>query len=268
MNEQIQNRQENGQYSPVDILSAAMDIGQYLLKYGSEVHRVEDTVTRICRAYGAERVEVWAIDSIINATAYMPNGDYSTQVRRISSSSNHLARLEALNQLSREICASTPPPSDVINRVREIRKLRPVHPLLRCVGGALGAGAFAIFFGGSLLDGACSAVIGFLMSALTHLKPINANATMRSFILSFFNGTLSSVFCAVGFGHNLDKVAIGTIMLVIPGMAFCNALRDVMYGDTASGTMGFSKAIVCALMVVLGYFAAFLLCNNIFALLA
>lgn len=270
MNELTKEADTTVKYGAVDVLSSAMDIGQYMIKYGSEVHRVEDTVTRICRAYGAARVEIWAIDSLITASVYMPNGDSSTQTRRISSSSNHLARLEALNSLSREICSAeiTPSPAEVDGRVAEIRRLRPIHPILRCMCGALGAGAFAIFFGGRLLDGISAAVIGALMTALIHLDFINGNAMMRTFILSFFNGLLASLFHAVGFGYNLDKIAIGTIMLVIPGMAFSNSLRDIMYGDTASGTMGFSKALVCALMVVLGYSASFLLFGELSAVLA
>lgn len=259
---------DTSQSRSAGVLSVALDIGQYMIKYGGEVHRVEDTVTRICRAYGAQRVEIWAIDSMIAATAYMSDTDYSTQTRRITSANTHLARLEALNALSREICSTTPPADEVKNRIAEIRKLRPIHPLLRCFAGACGAGAFAIFFGGSFLDGLAAAVIGFLMTAIIHLDFIHANAMARTFALSFLNGLLAYVFHAIGFGHNLDKIAIGTIMLVIPGMAFSNALRDIMYGDTASGTMGFSKALVCALMVVLGYSAAFLFCNQLPILLA
>ena len=268
MNQLTERADTAAQYSAFEVLSSAMDIGQYMIKYGSEVHRVEDTVTRICRAYGAERVEIWAIDSMITATVYMPDGDSSTQTRRISSSANHLARLEALNSLSREICAITPAPAVVNKRVSDIRRLRPIHPVLRCACGALGAGAFAIFFGGRMLDALAAAVIGALMTVLIHLDLINVNAMTRTFILSFFNGILASVFHTVGFGYNLDKIAIGTIMLVIPGMAFSNALRDIMYGDTASGTMGFSKALMCALMVVLGYSAAFLLFGEILSVLA
>ena len=255
--------QIKGSHTSAGVLSVALDIGQYMIKYGGGVHRAEDTVARICRAYGAEQVEIWAIDSMICATVYMTDEDYSTQTRRITSAANHLARLEALNSLSREICRDTPPAHEVKAKISEIRKLRPIHPAIHCAAGALGAGAFAIFFGGSYLDGLSAAVIGLVMTALSHLEFINANAMVRSFVLSFCGGVLANAFYSVGFGNNLDKIAIGAIMLVIPGMAFFNAIRDVMYGDNASGTMGFSKALVCALMVVLGYVTAFMLCNQL-----
>ena len=39
-------------------LSSIMDIGELLLKYGAEVSRVEDTMGRLCKAYGFVRADV------------------------------------------------------------------------------------------------------------------------------------------------------------------------------------------------------------------
>ncbi len=52
------NREEAEQY-----LYCAMSIGEQLLISGAEVGRVEDTICRICKAYGAERVDVFSITS-------------------------------------------------------------------------------------------------------------------------------------------------------------------------------------------------------------
>ena len=46
----------------------AMTIGEQLLISGAEVGRVEDTIRRICLAYGAERVDVFSITSSIVTT--------------------------------------------------------------------------------------------------------------------------------------------------------------------------------------------------------
>ena len=65
----------DGKEVPTDagsVLAIALDVGAELLRAGGEIHRVEDTVTRICRAYGAEAVEVFAITSLITAEVRMP----------------------------------------------------------------------------------------------------------------------------------------------------------------------------------------------------
>jgi uncharacterized membrane protein YjjP (DUF1212 family) len=61
------------------LLCLALDIGEGILKSGGEISRVEDTVSRICRAYGAIHVEVFAIPSVIIASIRMEDGEYSAQ---------------------------------------------------------------------------------------------------------------------------------------------------------------------------------------------
>ena len=118
-----------GESIPTDagtILAIALDVGAETLRVGGEGHRVEDTVTRICRAYGAEAVEVFAITSLIIAEVRMPDGTYATRNRRVPVTYNHLSRLESLNALSRTICKQPLSASEVNRRLEEIRRYRPV----------------------------------------------------------------------------------------------------------------------------------------------
>ena len=43
------------------VLAAILDIGELLLESGAEVMRVEDTITRLCQAYGFLRSDVFTI---------------------------------------------------------------------------------------------------------------------------------------------------------------------------------------------------------------
>ncbi len=244
------------------ILSIALDVGAETLRAGGEIHRVEDTVTRICRAYGAEAVEVFAITSLITAEVRMPDGSFATRNRRVPSTYNHLARLEALNALSRTICKKPISAAEVEARLEEIRLYRPVPEWLCYVGGMLATGGFAVFFGGSVLDGLAAAVIAFFLTLFARLHPLRINGMVRSLISSFAAGVLSVLCVTVGFGDNVDKIIIGTIMLEIPGLSFGNALRDLLCGDTLAGTMRLIQAILQTLMIALGYMAALVLFNQ------
>ena len=104
-----------------DLLCMALDVGEGMLKNGGEVSRVEDTVSRICRAYGALHVEVFSIISVINASVHMPDGSRSVQMRRIKSTGNDLHRLELFNEVSREICRDVPQLDRVQARIKEIK---------------------------------------------------------------------------------------------------------------------------------------------------
>jgi len=52
---------------------------------------------------------------------------------------------------------------------------------------------------------------------------------------------------------------IGNIMLLIPGIAFTTALRDIINGDTLSGLLGLCEAILRALAVAIGFAVVLLL---------
>ena len=109
-------REEAEQY-----LYYAMTIGEQLLCCGAEVGRVEDTIRRICLAYGATRADVFSITSSIVTTIYGEDFGICTQTRRVPGMSNDLGRLDDLNQLSRYICEYRPKPEEIQKGLEKIR---------------------------------------------------------------------------------------------------------------------------------------------------
>ena len=91
-------------YTADYILAKALDIGENILRCGGEPYRIEDTVTRICVAYGAEFTDIFALPSLIIANIRMKDGTFSSQVRRVYQNSNNMFLLEKMNNLSRDIC--------------------------------------------------------------------------------------------------------------------------------------------------------------------
>ena len=61
-------------YDYDDVLDTVLDIGCRLLEAGAEVRRVEDTVERLCFAYGAHSVDVFSIVVLVGVTVEGPNG--------------------------------------------------------------------------------------------------------------------------------------------------------------------------------------------------
>ena len=50
------------------VLAFAMEIGEWMLISGAGVARVEDTINRICKAYGARETNVFSITTSIVTT--------------------------------------------------------------------------------------------------------------------------------------------------------------------------------------------------------
>ena len=61
----------------------------------------------------------------------------------------------------------------------------------------------------------------------------------------------------MGLGVQLDKVVIGNIMLLIPGLELTNGMRDLFSGDVLAGLLHIGEAIFLAMVIALG--AAYIL---------
>ena len=57
-------------------------------------------------------------------------------------------------------------------------------------------------------------------------------------------------------GLNIDKIIIGDIMLLIPGIAITNAMRDMLAGDTVAGALRLIESLLWAGALALGYMVA------------
>ncbi len=246
------------------LLSIALDIGEKLLESGAEIRRVEDTVERICRAYGALHVEVFAIISMLNVQIHMPDGSYSTQLRRVYETNTDLFRLELYNDISRNICKHTPPLEQVDRMIRRAKEKKPYPKWVSgLLGSMLAAGGFAVFFGGTLMDGVVAALIGLIMTLVSRLEVKRVNFLAKTLINAFLAGTLACLAVALDLGDNEGMIMIGTIMLQIPGVAFSAALRDLLCGDVLAGSLKTVQAVLSALMIAFGYLLAMLMMRGV-----
>lgn len=249
------NREEAEQY-----LFCAMSIGEQLLICGAEVGRVEDTIRRICMAYGASRVDVFSITSSIITTMYGEGFETCTQTRRVSGMANDLHKVDELNQLSRKICDEKPEPGMIKEELEKILNGPRYSFGVRMLIYALISGSFSVFFGGNLKDMVASAIIGVMLEFLeAFLKKGSFNTLVTALISSTVGGFLANLAVKFGLGNHADLISIGNIMLLIPGIPFTNSLRDMFSGDTITGLIRFIESIILAIVIALGFtFANFL----------
>lgn len=240
-----------------ELLYMALDIGEQMLHSGAEVSRVEDTIDRICKAYGAQRVDVFTITASIVVTMYSEDFGPITQTRRITGQEFDLHRLDCLNQLSREICAQKLSLEEIRQRIGAVGEEKKYPFYVQVFIFAFISGSFSLFFGGSMQDALVSCIVGI---GLKYMKLAAERLQMNSFltalISSFAGGLMAIFFVKLGIGNSVSKISIGNIMLLIPGIALTNAMRDMFSGDTISGALRFTEAILLAMTIAFGFAAA------------
>ena len=233
-------------------LCVLIKMGEALQNSGAEVFRVEDTLNRIAAAYGAEEVDIFVITSSIVVTLTMPDLPPQTQTRRLrKSTGNDLLELEQLNALSRRICAEKPPVEEFQQQLSTILA-QPGEPRLHLAGSVLGAASFAVFFGGSLWDGVLAGGVAVFICWMERwLAPFCLNGVAFQFIASFLSGMAALLCCRVCPVLHADMVLIGVIMLLVPGIPFTNAIRDILLGDIISGSLRLVEAVLLAWLAYL-----------------
>lgn len=240
-------------------LENVLEIGRRYVSTGAEIKRVEESIKRICLAYGFENVEIYAVTSLIVATIKTPDGKHYTQSVRVTAGGTDLGRLEELNAQVRNICEATPNIEELCNEVQNYQKPKP-KPLIKCLGYMLAAGAFAIFFGGNLIDGIASGIIAIAIYLMDfNLKMKNINNVVYTFVASFVSGVLALLFTHFGLGENVDKVMIGDIMLFIPGLLLVNSVKEMFNKDIVTGLYKFIEAVFIAISIAGGFALSMLL---------
>lgn len=234
------------------LLCLALDVGEGMLKNGGEVARVEDTISRICRAYGALHVEVFTIVSVIHASIRMKDGSYSSQMRRVHATGIDLSAVERLNRLSREVCRTRMPLSYFDAKIHEAKSGAAYPKPLLAAAFALGASSFAVFFGGGIWEAVTAALGGLLLYLVDSYSGHRMNAHFKT-VLSSFAACLVAALSAAVIGADGGAVIMGSIMLLVPGVALGVAMRDLLCGDIIAGSLKLLQALLTALMIAFGY---------------
>lgn len=239
-----------------ELLHEFLNLGEMMLRVGAEIKRVEDTLMRMGAAYGAEKMNVFVITSSIVVTMAFPDGRELTQTRRImDESGTDFTKLEALNELSRSCCNKPIPAKELKKQIELLDKIP--SQLQIWAGSAVGAGSFAVFFGGTIFDGICASIFALFICFLKKwLKPICPNNVVFNLLCSFTTGIGICLAAKLLTFLHADKIMIGDIMLLIPGIVMTNSVRDILVGDTISGVMKFIESLLWASAIACGFMLA------------
>ena len=235
-------------------LDFVMDIGEQMLISGAEVHRVEESIKRMALSFGAVRVDVFIITSSMVVTVF-DSEKSQTQTRRITSISTDFEKLHHLNALSRKICEGNLSEDEMQKEYRKIKVSKPYPFLVECFCYALIAGAFTLFFGGGVLEMLVSLIIGATVRVgILFSKKAITNKIFSKFCSATIATALAYLALKLSLIPDVDKVIIGNIMTLIPGIGLTNALRDLFTGDSIAGLLRSIEAVLIALAIAAGYF--------------
>lgn len=237
-----------------EILELVMLAGEILLKNGAETYRVEDTVERIGLAAGMRQVEAFATPTGLVVTLEHPLGFSRTKVRRIRERGISLSKVAAVNEVSRRMVngkLSTMQAALELSKIQQSPNAYP--PWVHLVAAGIGSGCFAYLFGSNLREFFLAVFAGLVIHWF-RLK--SAGWGFNRLFGSFLGGLIAAATGVLGQlnlkGVSADKVVIGAIMTLVPGLAITHAVRDVIYEDLLSGVSRGVEAVLVSIAVAAG----------------
>lgn len=236
-----------------ELLNMACYAGKLLIESGAEIYRVEETMVRLCTSFP----EVEEAHSFATPTGIMfsitVNKTISTKILRVRSRGVDLNCIDKINHLSRDAATQKFSIAQLNARLVQIANEDRYRFSIILFFGALSAGGFAIFFKGSILDAGCSFLIGLVIKTLSWLME---KRSMHTFFVNAIAGGVAAVFAIVLYrlapAINLDILIVSSIMLLVPGLAITNAIRDTVAGDYLSGVARATEAFLVAVAIAVG----------------
>lgn len=248
------------------VVDMALEAGRILLRNGAEIFRVEETITRICNHFGVEHVDIFTLSHGIFVSAENEKGDAYTKVKHIPLSGAHLGIVAQVNELSRQIAEGKVTISEAEEKLREIDKTPPSNGVLLIIGGGIAAACYGYLMGANLTECLVAFCIGcivqvwVLVAKRCHLSKIIVNIVGGMLIMLFalFARMITSTVVL-----RLDGIIIGSIMPLIPGLAFTNAIRDIADSDFLSGTVRMMDALMVFVYIAVGVGIVLITFNNL-----
>lgn len=235
-----------------EVMEIALKAGEILLTSGAEVHRVEDTVTRICRSYNLVS-ECFVLPTGIFVTVTDKDGDPVSYIKRIRERTVDLMKVERINSFSRAIQINPVTYHEAIKILNGIQSEKGFSLISRLIVAGITAFVYTLIFKGSIQEGIASFIIGMLIFIS---KEKIAKAGVFHFFEYFASSMIAGIasFIAVRIYPYFDmyKIIISSIIILLPGVAITGALKDALYGDLASSQFRLTEAIFIAVAVGVG----------------
>lgn len=234
------------------ILQVATFAGKIMLESGAETYRVEETICRICSSYGVETT-----DSFVTPTGIMVsisnNDETRSLIKRVISRGVDLNKVDQINNLSRTVQSTPTDINEFYEQLKKVNEGDRYSLTITLIFSAICAGIFSMLFGGDLKDLLSSALIGFIIKLMnTKFEELSINEFFINAISSALATTLAILLFSLGLASNVDKTVIGSIMLLVPGLAITNAIRDTIAGDYLAGITRAAEATLIAISIAIG----------------
>ncbi|MGN7477010.1 threonine/serine exporter family protein [Solibacillus silvestris] len=222
--------------------------GRIMIESGAETYRVEDTMLRMARS-----------QNMMDAQSYVtPTGiifslgkTQPTRITSISTRITDLHRIVLVNNVSRKLTSQMITLEQAYDELKKIEKTNYFLPILiQVLAASLASSSFLLLFKGMVTDIPAAFIAGGLgLYIVTIIHNMTRVKFFSEFLAAVTVGIVASVAIHFGLGTEIDKIIIGSVMPLVPGLLITNAVRDLMAGHFTAGMAKGAEAFLTAFAI-------------------
>ena len=235
------------------ILELSFQMGETLLKNGAEISRVQETMERVAAAYQVETFHVYVLTNAIFAEG-VEGGLPALRGAAAHSRHHHPPGADLRRQPA--VPGDRPgaahgggglpdpgkdPKDPLLPPAPGHRRLRRGQRLLQLPVWGRRLRRPHRLFCGVLLE------LFLYWAGKRDLSKFLTNLTASALVT-----LCGAIFLLLGVGHHMDKIIIGSIIRLVPGVALTTSIRDFFHGDYLSGAIRMLDAFLVGGCIAVG----------------
>lgn len=222
--------------------------GRLMMECGAETYRVEDTMLRMAYSQNMNEAQSYVTPTGI---IFSLGRTHPTRIVSISNRTTDLHKITLVNAVSRKLTSKSITLEEAYDELKKIENTNYSFSIfVQIIAAAIASGCFLVLLGGMWCDvpavmigGGVGHFVVSIMQRLTHVK------FFSEFTASFVIGVLAVLYVYLGLGAQLDKIIIGSVIPLVPGMIITNAVRDLMAGHFIAGMAKGAEAFITAFAI-------------------
>jgi uncharacterized membrane protein YjjP (DUF1212 family) len=234
------------------VLEIALSTGKMLMSNGAETYRVEETIERICSSYNLE-CECIATAKGVFVSVVDINNEKVTSLKKIRATRVDLYRIELINSFSRSIKNNPVCYEEAKKTLKDIEDAPYFSFPVRIMAASMTSFIYSLFFNGTIYEAIISAVISMgIYFMIEKISKVGFFQFFEFFFSGFIIGSASLIAENLLPFVNKGNIITGAIMILIPGVALTNGIKDIIYGQFTAGMSKFGEAMLIIIAVGAG----------------
>lgn len=237
-----------------EVLSFALFLGEIMMANGAETHRVEETITMVCKSRGFRHINVFTSPTTLIISDERFDG--LTFMKTIKNRSIDLNKIVLFNDFSRKFVSNKDMSiRDAKAELRKINNSAFTYPsITNYIGTGIGSGCFAFLIGGDTVMNILLTIFASSIGFFTYrrVNKYTSIPVFASLIAAIIVAVLGLIFTNIQLIDSPTTLIVGSIMPLLAGVSFVKGIRDLISGELISGVARIFEACMTSITVAVG----------------